>query len=132
MISSQSSHFPSLILTAIQRGAFKGLLPGHESMDDWLTKLVSRLAKPTKPTCRKAFVTDNSDDTDNAVRSKGKVKILQSAVDRVCLRYSKRLHLAGELTARGKTVPTGFHCDLSRFRKYSYCAQGHHDYEDVG
>jgi hypothetical protein len=50
----------------------------------------------------------------------------------VCLRCSKRLHLAGESTSRGKTVPTGFRCDLSRYHKCSYCAHGHHDCEDVG
>ena len=75
---------------------------------------------------------DDADDADDAVRGKGKIKALQSAVGRVCLRCSKRLHLAGESTSRGKTVPTGFRCDLSRFHKCSYCAQGHHDCEEVG
>ena len=101
--------------------------------------------KPAKPAkAAKAFITDDSDDADNAdyaddaddaddaVRGKGKITALQSAVGRVCLRYSKKLHLAGESTSRGKTVPTGFRCDLSRFHKCSYCAHGHHDCEEVG
>lgn len=144
MVTSQLPHFSSLMLTAIQRGAFGGLLPGCESVGGRPAKRVARAAKsarpekPAKLACRKAFITDNSDDTgdaddaDDAVRSKGKIKTLRSAVGRVCLRCSKRLHLAGESTSRGKTVPTGFRCDLSRFRKCSYCAHGHHDCEEVG
>ena len=129
------------MLTAIQHGAFGGLLPGRESVDGKPTKHVARAAKSAKPekpaklVCRKAFVTDDSDDADyadDAVRSKGKIKTLQSAVGRVYLRCSKRLHLAGESTSRSKTVPTGFGCDLSRFHKCSYCAYGHHDCEEVG
>jgi hypothetical protein len=77
MVSSQSSHFPSLMLTAIQRGIFGGLLPGRESVDDWPAK---RVAWPAKPACCKAFVTDNSDDADDVVKSKGKVEMLQSAI----------------------------------------------------
>ena len=144
MVSSQLPHFSSLILTTIQRGAFGGLLPGYKSVGGRPAKRVARAAKsakpekPTKLACRKAFITDDSDDaddadyTDDAVRSKGKIKVLQSAVGRVCLRCSKRLHLAGESTSRGKTVPTGFRCDLSRFHKCSYCAHGYHDCKEVG
>ena len=80
------------MLTAIQCGVFGGLLPGHERMGDRLTKYV---AWPVKLACRKAFITNNSDNADDVVRSKGKVKTLQSAIGRVCLRCSKRLHLAG-------------------------------------
>ena len=153
MVSSQLPHFSSLMLTAIQRGAFGGMLPGYEGMGGRLAKHIARAvksAKPEKPArpaklaCRKAFITDDSDDADDtdyaddandaddAVRGKGKITALQSAVGRVCLRCSKRLNLAGESTSRGKTVPTGFHCDLSRFHKCSYCAHGHHDCEEVG
>jgi hypothetical protein len=53
------------------------------------------------------------------------------AASKVCLRCSKHLDQAGESTSRGKTVPTGFRCDLGRFRKCSYCAHGHHDCEEV-
>ena len=122
-------------------------MPGRESVGGWPAKRVARAAKSAKLeklaklTCRKAFITDDSNDADDAdnvdyaddaMRSKGKIKTLQSAVGRVCLRCSKRLHLAGESTSRGKTVPTGFRCDLSRFHKCSYCAHGHHDCEEVG
>jgi hypothetical protein len=48
MVSSQSSHFPSLILTTIQRGAFGGLLLGRESVDNRPTNCVARSAKPAK------------------------------------------------------------------------------------
>ena len=141
------------MLTAIQRGVFGGLLPSYKGMSGRPAKRVARAtqfakpekpAKPAKLACQKAFITDDSDDADDAdyaddaddaddaVRGKGKIKALQSAVGRVCLRCSKRLHLAGESTPRGKTVPTGFRCDLSRFHKYSYCAHGHHDCEEVG
>jgi hypothetical protein len=97
--------------------------------------------KSAKLACWKAFITDNSDDADDvddaddaddAVRSKGKIKTLRSAVGWVCLRCFKRLHLAGESTSRGKTVPTDFCCDLSRFHKCSYYAHGHYDCEEVG
>jgi hypothetical protein len=43
MVSLQSSHFPSLMLTAIQHSAFGGLFPGHESVDDWPAKRVAWL-----------------------------------------------------------------------------------------
>jgi hypothetical protein len=144
MVSSQLPHFSSLVLTAIQRGAFGGLLPGYGGMGSRPAKRVARVMKSAKPACRKAFITDDSDDADDAnyaddaddaddaVRGKGKITALQSAVGRVCLRCSKRLHLAGESTSRGKTVPTGFRCDLSRYHKCSYCAHGHHDCEEVG
>jgi hypothetical protein len=156
MVSSQLPHFSSLVLTAIQRGAFGGLLPGYGGMGGRPAKRVARAAKSAKPekpakpeklaklASRKAFITDDSDDADDAddadyaddaddaARGKGKITALQSAVGRVCLRCSKRLHLAGESTSRGKTVPTGFRCDLSRFHKCSYCAHGHHDCEEVG
>jgi hypothetical protein len=156
MVSSQLPHFSSLVLTAIQRGAFGGLLPGYGGMGGRPAKRVARAAKSAKPekpakpeklaklASRKAFITDDSDDADDAddadyaddaddaARGKGKITALQSAVGRVCLRCSKRLHLAGESTSRGKTVPTGFRCDLSRYHKCSYCAHGHHDCEEVG
>jgi hypothetical protein len=156
MVPSQLPHFSSLVLTAIQRGAFGGLLPGYGGMGGRPAKRVARAAKSAKPekpakpakpeklASRKAFITDDSDDADDAdyaddaddaddaARGKGKITALQSAVGRVCLRCSKRLHLAGESTSRGKTVPTGFRCDLSRYHKCSYCAHGHHDCEEVG
>jgi hypothetical protein len=159
MVFSQLPHFSSLVLTAIQRGAFGGLLPGYGGMGGRPAKRVARAAKSAKPekpakpeklaklASRKAFITDDSDDADDAddadyaddaddaddaARGKGKITALQSAVGRVCLRCSKRLHLAGESTSRGKTVPTGFRCDLSRYHKCSYCAHGHHDCEEVG
>ena len=107
------------MLTAIQRGAFGGMLPGYEGMGGRLAKHIARAvksAKPEKPArpaklaCRKAFITDDSDDAndtnyaddandtnyaddaddaDDAVRGKGKIKALQSAVGWVCLRCSK-------------------------------------------
>jgi hypothetical protein len=144
MVSSQLPHFSSLVLTAVQRGAFGGLLPDYEGMGGRPAKRVARAAKPAKLACQKAFIMDDSDDADDAdyaddaddaddaVRGKGKITALQSAVGRVCLRCSKRLHLAGESTSRGKTIPTGFRCDLSRFHKCSYCAHSHHDCEKVG
>ena len=156
MVPSQLPHFSSLVLTAVQRGAFGGLLPGYEGMGGRPAKRVARAAKSAKPekpakpeklaklASRKVFITDDSDDADDAdyaddaddaddaARGKGKITALQSAVGRVCLRCSKRLHLAGESTSRGKTVPTGFRCDLSRYHKCSYCAHGHHDCEEVG
>ena len=121
-LESLLPHFSSLMLTAIQRGAFGGLLPSYKSMGGRPAKRVARAAKSAKPekpaklACRKAFITDNSDYANDAVRSKGKIKALQSAVGQVCLRcsktlgapsWTKRLHLAGESTSRGKTVPTG-------------------------
>ena len=156
MVSSQLPHFSSLVLTAVQRGAFRGLLPGYGGMGGRPAKHVARAAKSAKPekpakpeklaklASRKVFITDDSDDADDAdyaddaddaddaARGKRKITALQSAVGRVCLRCSKRLHIAGESTSRGKTVPTGFCCDLSRFHKCSYCAHGHHDCEEVG
>jgi hypothetical protein len=50
---------------------------------------------------------------------------------RVCLRCSKRLHLKASSTSRGRTVVTGFPCDLGPFRKYSYCVHTKHDCERV-
>ena len=117
------------MLTAIQRGAFGGLLPIRESVGIRLAKCV---AQATKPACCKVFVIDDSDNANNAVKSKGKIETLQSADGQVCLRCSKRLHLAGELTTRGKTVPLGFRCDLSRFCKYSFCTQSYHNCKDIG
>lgn len=68
-------------------------------------------------------------DVDDAAgpAAAGEGKGSRSEVGRVCLRCSKRLHLAGEATARGKVVPVGFRCDLSPFRKCSYCAGTAHD-----
>ena len=81
MVSSQSSHFPSLMLTTVQRGAFGGLLPGRESVDNRPTKHVAWLVKPAKSACHKVFVSNDSDDADNIVRGKGRVETLQSAID---------------------------------------------------
>lgn len=64
-------------------------------------------------------------------RGKGKGKAVPPAAARICLRCSKRIHLEGESTSRGVTVPVGFRCDLTAFRKCSYCAHTHHDCEEV-
>ncbi len=156
MVSSQLPHFSSLMLTAIQRGAFGGLLPGYEGMGGRPAKRVARAVRPAKPAkpvkpakparsaCRKVFLTDDSDDTGDAGDADDSVPVPPKfskseekggepviTASKVCLRCSKRLDQAGESTSRGKTVPTGFRCDLGKFRKCSYCAHGHHDCEEV-
>ena len=65
-------------------------------------------------------------------RGKGKGKAVAPVAGRICLRCSKRIHLEGDSTTRGVTVPVGFRCDLTAFRKCSYCAHTHHDCEEVG
>ena len=50
---------------------------------------------------------------------------------RVCLRCSKRLHLEASSTSPGRTIVTGFLCDLGPFRKCSYCVYTKHDCERV-
>jgi hypothetical protein len=45
----------------------------------------------------------------------------------VCLRCSKRLHLEVSSISCGRTIVTGFLCDLGPFHKCSYCAYTKHD-----
>ena len=128
-------------------------MPGRGSVGGRPAKHVARAVRPAKPAkpvkpaeparsaCRKVFITDDSDDTGDAddsvpvppkfskSKEKGGEPVITTS--KVCLRCSKRLDQAGESTSRGKTVPTGFRCDLGKFRKCSYCAHGHHDCEEV-
>lgn len=50
----------------------------------------------------------------------------------ICLRCSKRVEQNAEHTLRGRTVVVGYRCDLSAYRKCSYCALTSHDCEPVG
>jgi hypothetical protein len=49
----------------------------------------------------------------------------------VCLRCSKRIDQVSEHTLRNKTVPVGHRCNLTPYRKCSYCALTNHDCEPV-
>lgn len=86
-----------------------------------------RIAKGKRPVRAEAVV-----DAGVGPAAASKSEVSQAEVVRVCLRCSKRLHLAGESTSRDKTVPTGFRCDLSAFRKCSYCAHTSHECVPVG
>lgn len=143
---SRPSHFCSSSLTISQRGAFGGLLPGHRAMP--LKRALSQLfcseeegeedvrpakrAVKSRGSVRDEVVTGPSVSAPSAAKGKGKGKAVQPPSGRVCLRCSKRVHLDGESTSRGVTVPAGFRCDLSSaFRKCSFCAHTHHDCEAV-
>lgn len=144
---SRSSHFCSLLLTVSQRGAFGGLLPGHKAMplkraishlfrgeDEEDIRLAKRAVKGMG-LARDEVLAGPSVSAPPATKGKGKGKgkgkAVPPAAGRICLRCSKRIHLDGESTTRGVTVPVGFRCDLSAFRKCSYCAHTHHDCEGV-
>jgi hypothetical protein len=153
MVSSQSSLFSSLSLTCSQRGAFGGLLPGLSSAAFPHTNRVALSPdgedKDVRPTKRviQAKVPgsvddgddDNDDDDDRPVkRVKVQAKEPEAAPrvpvptdNRICPRCSKRIHLEPSSTSRGRTVSTGFLCDLGLLRKCTYCALTKHDCERV-
>lgn len=128
-----------LALTVFQSGSFGGLLPGLQSMslkramatlsrgDDDDARPAKRVAKGKKP-----MRTEPVADVGVGPSAASKNEVPQAGGVRVCLRCSKRLHLAGESTSRNKTVPSGFRCDLTAFHKCSYCALTSHDCVPVG
>ena len=135
-----SSHFSSLALTISQTGSFGGLLPGYKAMS--VKRAVAALSRDG----------DESEGGRPAKRVKGKKPVRESIDDGpvgggsgpsgqgpqqamalgVCLRCSKRIDQNAEHMLRGKTVAVGYRCDLSAYRKYSYCALTSHDCEPVG
>jgi hypothetical protein len=157
MISSQSSHFPSLSLTCSQRGAFGGLLPGLSSVAFPRTSRVALSpdgededvdVRPAKcviwakvPVHSGTSVDDSDDDGEDVQPVKCvKVKAREPeaaprvpvpADNCVCLCCSKRIHLELSSTSREWTVSTGLLCDLGLLHKYTYCAHTKHDCEQV-
>jgi hypothetical protein len=83
---------------------------------------------PTSP----AFLSDEPESEAEPKKSRGGGKRVGISLQ-ACLRCSKRIDQPSSHTSRGKTVSTGYLCDIGTgvCRKCSYCAHTKHDCEPV-
>ena len=145
---------PGLVTEPLRRA--RAVARGPVSEDEEVRPL--KRARPREPddddgeACRlkrvRARVSDNDDeelrlpkrararaphDDDEEVRQpkRAGARVVIPEGCQVYLRCSKCLHLEALSTSHGRTVVTGFLCDLGPFHKYSYCTHTKHDCERV-